>query len=212
MSANWNDQVMIKFQAYRKPTSLYFHHKYLRCKSFRCCKQTHWNPGHYFCFFQLCLYLTVWLAEDYHFDPNAPNVICGFPMTKIYILGGVVVSTIPILGVKNAQIWGGFHEQNLYIWSVQNTHFESKNAKICHKMVLLQMPPKSHLGQWSSMAKTLHIWSVQNAHFGSQKCQNLPKNVFAPNAPKSHLGVSNDQHLHIWGTKPPAPCYQYSSL
>ena len=41
--------------------------------------------------FKLCLYHTVWLAEDCHFAPNAPKVICGSPMTticKLCIFGG----------------------------------------------------------------------------------------------------------------------------
>ena len=66
----------------------------LRCKAFQALL------CFIYFFFQLCLYLTVWLAEDCHFGPN---VICGPPMTKICILGAGG-EKMPTLGVTNAKI------------------------------------------------------------------------------------------------------------
>ena len=72
-----------------------------------------------FCFFQLCLYLTVWLAEDCHFAPNAPNVICGLTMTKTL--------------------------QNVHIWRVKMPILEAKIPKFA-KRCFRSMCPMTKIG------------------------------------------------------------------
>ena len=158
--------------------------------------------------FQLCLYLTIWLA-DFHFGPN---VICRSPMTKICIFWGVKNA---IQGIKNAKnckkkclapnaTWGS-HDQNLHIFGVKNAHLERQKWQILAKVFfLLQCPQKKFGGlPWIHLAKFAYLGG-QNAHFGGLKLQKKLFLFFAPHAPKSHLTVWPSPMTKIcifWGVK-----------
>ena len=122
----------------------------------------------FFFFFQLCLYLTVWLAEDCHFTLNSPKRHSWVSHDQ----------NVHIWGVKNAQFWG----KNTKSWKkcfvlnapkvicpmTNNLHFLwAKNpCKKTQTFCFVPNAPKNHLGMSNN----------QNLHFFvGQKCQKLQK-------------------------------------
>ena len=135
----------------------------------------------FFLFFQLCLYLTVWLAEDCHFGPNAPQTSWASHdqnFSKFAYWGGVykmtkfakkVLLQMPHLGVS--------HDKNVHIWGV-------KNALIIKKNVCSKCPQKSFGGL--SLPKFAYIGG-QNAHVGV-KIPTFAKHFFCFKYPPKSIG------------------------